>query len=91
MMKASILIAALLIGTSAFADDNPTACEQIQRQCGEAGFTRNLPQGRDLDSKCFQPIMKGQDVVGVKVDPDLVKKCKDEQTKKPALKKRRRH
>lgn len=90
-MRSVILFVALVFGTSALADDNPTACEQIQRQCGEAGFTRNLPQGKDLDTKCFQPIMKGQDVAGVKVDPDLVEKCKEEQTKKPRMKKRRRH
>jgi len=61
----------------------PPACEQIQNECGEAGFTRDLPAGRDLMTKCYEPLLKGQDVPGVKVDSDLVKTCNLQLHQKP--------
>lgn len=71
-----------------------SACEQIQQACGEAGFTRDNPSGRDLDTKCFKPIMNGEGakVSGVHVDPSLVKKCKTEsQPKKSGGQKTKSH
>ena len=81
------LVAAALACSPAWSADQPD-CEKIQSECGEAGYTRDLPEGKDLMKKCFQPIMNGQDVAGVKVDSDLVKKCHDEQNQKPARKRR---
>lgn len=79
-LGAALFVARL--STASFAAD-PTPCEQIQRACGEAGFTRDLPEGRDLMSKCFKPILLGQEIPGVKVDSDLVKKCNESQSAKP--------
>jgi hypothetical protein len=73
----------------ALATDQPD-CEKIQQACGEAGYTRGVPDGKDLMSKCFDPIMKGQNIEGVKVDPDSVKKCTDEQ-KQPKSKGKHKH
>ena len=89
LFGAGILIVLFGQNPLAFSDDTKGPCEQIQRACGEAGFTRDLPAGKDLMLQCFRPLMKGQDVAGVKADPDLVKKCKEQQTRKPRIKKRR--
>ena len=90
-MIATIFIAASTLPPIVSASQ--PSCDQIQHTCGEAGFTRDLPEGRDLMSKCFQPIMQGQKVAGVNIDPDLIKKCRDEQQKKPksGQGKRRKH
>lgn len=90
MRLAVALIVVCFGGSIAWAADQP-ACDEIQHSCGEAGFTRDVPGGKDLMSKCFQPLMLGQDVAGVKVDPDLVKKCSEEQKQKPKQGSRRKH
>ena len=71
--------------------DEMTACEQIQRACGQAGYTRDLPDGRDLVTRCYQPLLLGQEIRGVAVEPSLVKKCNEQQKNKPSQKKGRRH
>ncbi len=90
-MKLKYLGIFLLLATSAIASGTPTACEQIQHACGEAGFTRNLPAGRDLETQCFQPLIQGQVVPGVQVASDLVKKCQAEQSTQPKTNRRKRH
>lgn len=75
-----IVASFMLISARVWADESP--CEQIQDACGEAGFTRDVPGGRDLMTRCFNPILQGQQISGVKVDADQVKKCKDSQNKK---------
>jgi hypothetical protein len=65
----------------ALAADQPD-CERIQRLCGQAGYTRDLPEGKDLMTKCFKPILQGQQVEGVKIDADTVKNCAAEQKQK---------
>lgn len=81
MAKASWIVPAFLFGcqlsTGAMAADT-SSCDQLQRTCGEAGFTRDVPGGRDLMEKCYRPLLNGQDVPGVKADPDLVKKCNEQ-------------
>jgi hypothetical protein len=72
----------------AWASESP--CTVIQRACGEAGFTRDLPEGRDLMTKCFKPILAGQQIANVQADPDTVKQCNAQQSASPPTKKRRR-
>jgi hypothetical protein len=80
---ALILTVAGIASGIAIAADQPH-CDQIQQACGEAGYTRNVPDGKDLMTKCFQPILKGQTIEGVKTDSDTVKKCEAEQNQKPS-------
>jgi len=69
---------------------NQPHCEEIQHLCGEAGYTRDMPEGKDLMKKCFEPIMQGQTVPGVKADADLVKKCEADEKQNPKHGKHRR-
>ena len=86
VILAAIVSVPVSAPNQARADDTP--CGQIQTACGEAGFTRDVPGGKDLMTKCFNPILQGQTITGVKVDPDTVKKCKAQQNTKPSKKKR---
>lgn len=87
------------IGGLALADQSPAPrdsspeCHQIVTACGEAGFSRGLPQGvgRDLDKGCFQPILQGQKIAGVTVDQNTVKSCMEQQQARPRVKKKRRN
>jgi hypothetical protein len=72
------------------ADAPPDPCEQIQRACGEAGFTRDVPGSKDLMSKCFQPTLRGESVPGVPVDPDTVKACQAKSSAKSSHSGRRK-
>jgi len=85
----NILAVFIAVMPGAVLAANP-ACEEIQRSCGEAGFTRDLPLGKDLITRCYQPILQGQNIPNVKVDPDLVKKCNEQQDQKPKERKKRR-
>jgi hypothetical protein len=46
-------------------------CKDIQEACESAGFT----SGGALHKNCLGPLMKGQTVKGVNIDPDLLKAC----------------
>lgn len=80
-----------LAGTLAWADTTPPAppanpvankgaeqpCKQIERACTAAGFVRGEAQeGKGLFMNCMNPILKGQSVAGVTVDPGVVAACK---------------
>jgi hypothetical protein len=93
--KMDVLLLAAIMGMwfglcawSTFAADTPT-CDQIQTACGQAGFTRDMPEGKDLVTKCYQPLLRGQSVEGVPMDPDKIKKCNEELKEKPRKKRRR--
>ena len=99
---ALILVSLCFCSTAARAavDESDTAkakraaCEQIEQACGQAGFVRGLAHesdGKDLDKACLQPILKGQNVAGVVVDADIVKKCQQSKQIKPQGMGRRRH
>ncbi len=70
----------LVCGAASPSAAQDSACEEIQQACGRAGFTRDVPGGKDLDQKCYQPLMHGETVKGVAVEPSLVKKCTAENT-----------
>ncbi len=89
VMRAVLTLPALFLAAGAQAAE-PPSCQEIQGLCGKAGFTRDLPGGKDLMSKCYQPILQGQSVAGVIVDPDIVKKCNDA-LNKISVRQRRRH
>jgi hypothetical protein len=75
-----------------FAHAEPSACEQVDQACGKAGYVRGLPDkyGKDLEKGCSHPLLAGQTVPGVSVDPDIIKKCLDSQTQ-PKNTSHRRH
>src|ERR1019366_9016754 len=82
------------VGTAFGVGDNDPSCQKIEKACYDAGFIRGVNDGKsakDLDKGCKQPILKGQDVSGVKVDSDTVKQCQEAQKQKPINQKHHRH
>jgi hypothetical protein len=82
----------LVVGFALFSfqsSADETSCEEIQTACGRAGYARDVPGGKDLMTKCYNPILQGQSVSGVKVDDETVKKCKEPKNTKSQ--KTRRH
>ena len=58
------------------APRNPGPCRQIMKACRDAGFKRGQAEkGKGLMKDCFGPILKGQTVPGVSVDPSVVQAC----------------
>jgi hypothetical protein len=53
------------------------ACKHIFMACKEAGYYRGgAASGKGIMENCAQPIMSGQTVANVKVDPSDVATCK---------------
>jgi hypothetical protein len=52
-------------------------CKQIEQACSSAGFVKGeAKEGKGLFKDCVQPILHGQSVNGVTVDPSIVAACK---------------
>ncbi len=69
---------ALAVGGSAFAEDAPPVdapCRTIAAACKAAGYTHHS-QEKNLRRDCMKPILTGQAVAGVTVDPAEVSACK---------------
>ncbi len=73
-MKNFILCSALLflVSIPAFADGGPNPCRKIHQQCKAAGF-----KSKDVHKNCTKPVMEGQTVPNVAVDPAMIQACKD--------------
>ena len=89
----------ILMGTLSWADTTPPPpppapgtnngagqpCKQIEQACSSAGFVvGQAPQGNGLFKDCMQPVLKGQAVKGVSVDPTVVTACKERLAKRRA-------
>jgi len=60
-------------------------CKEIEQACTSAGFVKGeAKEGKGLFKNCLQPILKGQAVEGVTVDPAVVSACKDRMAKRRA-------
>ena len=84
-----------LMGTLCWADaptltPTPTKgsmqpCREIEKACAGAGFVKGeAAEGKGLFKNCMQPILKGQAVSGVSVDPTVVTACKERMAKRHA-------
>jgi hypothetical protein len=59
-------------------------CRQITHACKSAGFVRGeAKEGKGLFKDCVQPILKGQTVQGVTVDPSVVQACQQKKHNHP--------
>jgi hypothetical protein len=78
------VLAALLTTQYAFADDTmpppddakDKPCLIIAKACSEAGFVRERSETKGIWRNCMEPVLLGQTVAGVKVDPAAVKTCR---------------
>lgn len=55
--------------------NNRYPCRAIEKACQSAGFTKGDKTGKALFLHCVKPILAGQTVSGVTVDPSLVQAC----------------
>lgn len=79
---------ALLITQQSFAvgpngDRAPLKeCENIAKACISAGFVREGGPGKNFWHDCMKPVLMGQTVSGVTIDPKDVTACKQFKMKK---------
>jgi hypothetical protein len=60
-------------------------CKEIVQACSNAGFVKGeAAQGKGLFRDCMHPIMHGQAVTGVTVDPAVVSACKQRMAQRRA-------
>ncbi len=51
-------------------------CATIAKACLDAGFVRMATQGKQFWHDCMKPLILGQTVSGVTVDPSVVQTCR---------------
>lgn len=66
----------------------PGPCKQIIQSCEQAGFEKGMHKkdGKGLYKDCLDPILAGQSVAGVTVDPAVVTSCQQMRAKHQAKK-----
>ena len=76
--RAALIAVSCLIGSSALAQDakGEHPCHKIETACTAAGFVKHEAKvGKGLFKDCVDPIVHGQAVAGVSVDPGDVQAC----------------
>jgi hypothetical protein len=83
MKKISVVISCFAFATTVSAgifssgQTSRLPCLTIEKACKAAGFVSSgAKNGKGLFIHCMQPILAGQKVTGVTVDPADVKACK---------------
>jgi len=69
----------------ALGNDHP--CQQIEMACTNAGYVKGEASddaGKKLFRDCLQPILKGQVLDGVTVEPEIVSACVKKMAKRQA-------
>jgi hypothetical protein len=71
-----LVLATLLAAQPIFADDTDSKpCAAIADACSKAGFDKTT-EHKKFWKKCMKPVILGQTVQGVTVDPAVVKACR---------------
>lgn len=84
------IIVSMLVSQVTFADemsshkmsDKNGPCKAIAQACSAAGFERGKTPDKRFWKDCMQPILTGQSVKGVNVDPSAVKECRSKKIDK---------
>jgi hypothetical protein len=74
-----LILAAMLTTSQVFAQDfdmDSHACSTIAKACIQKGFVRTPTIGKRFWQDCMKPLILGQTVSGVTVDPLVVKTCR---------------
>jgi hypothetical protein len=72
-----LLIIGLIASQISFAQGNNRPCMNIAAACESAGYRINDTSGKDIWRNCVKPLMAGQTVPGVTIDPSDMQACKD--------------
>lgn len=83
-----LIVFTMLLTQQVFADDaapNKDAgskpCIVIAKACSTAGYVSRRSETKGIWRNCMQPILLGQPVSNVKVDPATVKACRTDKIK----------
>lgn len=66
-----------VVTTSDADDTSLKQCKNIVKMCKDAGYARNNAPGKRFWRDCMKPILLGQSVAGVTVDPKDVADCRN--------------
>ena len=79
-LSAALLVQhAFAANTAGAAKNRP--CVAIAKACLVAGYSRTDVKGKHFWVDCMKPVVLGQTVQGVTVDPEVVKVCRDDKIK----------
>lgn len=67
---------AMTTGTSTTTTQPIDSCKTIANACSQAGFERKGGPGKRFWRDCMRPVLMGQSVTGVTIDPQDVTTCK---------------
>lgn len=73
----------LLYSSTSFAaaDHADGSCIKLMEACKAAGYNKSiLSENKSLSKNCLQPLLNGEKVEGVTVDPKDVEACKVKKT-----------
>jgi len=71
-----MVILAVFCTQQAFAH-NDKSCMKVAKACLDGGFTARQSMTKGMWGNCMKPILLGQMVSGVKVEPAVVKACRE--------------
>lgn len=67
--------------SSPVSDSDNKPCAKIAEACLSAGFVEAKSKDKGIWRNCMKPIMLGNTVTGVTVDPDVAKSCRANKVK----------
>ena len=68
---------------SAQTETSDLPCLEVKKACESAGFSKGkAKEGRGLVKDCMRKLSEGQSVDGVKLNPAVIKACKDNRDSK---------
>ena len=72
-----LMLMAVIASQQVFADNDSRSCQTVAQACKAAGYTgeRNN-ESKKFWQDCMKPILQGQTVNGVTVDPTAVQTCR---------------
>ena len=73
----------LVSKATAQAETSDLPCLEVKKACEAAGFSKGkAKEGRGLVKDCIRKLSEGQSVDGVKLNPAVIKACKDNRDSK---------
>ena len=73
------VLVALFLSQSVFADmDDSKPCKNVAQACRTAGFDK----GKQFWKGCMKPLLLGQTVKGVTIDPKVIAACRSDKINK---------
>ncbi len=83
MKKILLCLVFLSVHGMAQSETSDLPCLEVKKACEAAGFSKGkAKEGRGLVKDCMRKLSEGQSVDGVKLNPAVIKACKDNRDSK---------